>query len=111
VISNGKTPELFMGAAYRAGDKSGQGQGSLENVPHGNIHFWTGDQNQPNGEDMGNFYSAGRDPIFFAHHANVDRMWYVWKKLRGKHQDFTDPDWLNTEFLFYDENAQLVHIY
>nr|AWO14304.1 polyphenol oxidase [Eleocharis dulcis] len=111
VISNGKTAELFMGSTYRAGDKPNPGQGALENVPHGNVHFWTGDTvNQPNGEDMGNFYSAGRDPIFFAHHANVDRMWYVWKRLGGKHQDFTDSDWLNTSFYFYDENAQLVRV-
>ncbi|XP_078176021.1 polyphenol oxidase, chloroplastic-like [Carex rostrata] len=110
VLSNGKTPELYMGSAYRAGDQPNPGAGSLENTPHGNVHIWTGDRNQPNVEDMGTFYSAARDPIFFAHHANIDRMWYVWKKLGGKHRDFTDSDWLNTTFLFYDENAQLVRV-
>uniref|UniRef100_A0A6V7QYJ0 Tyrosinase copper-binding domain-containing protein n=1 Tax=Ananas comosus var. bracteatus TaxID=296719 RepID=A0A6V7QYJ0_ANACO len=59
---------------------------------------------------MGAFYSAGRDPIFFAHHGNIDRLWYLWRGLGSTHQDFTDPDWLNSTFLFYDENAQLVRV-
>ena len=65
---------------------------------------------QPNFENMGNFYSIARDPIFFLHHANVDRMWSVWKTLGGKRRDFTDPDWLDAGFLFYDENAQLIRV-
>ncbi|EFJ32200.1 hypothetical protein SELMODRAFT_230787 [Selaginella moellendorffii] len=60
---------------------------------------------KPNGEDLGNFYSAGKDPLFYSHHANVDRMWDVWRSL-GNH-DFTDADYLNTEFLFFDENQDL----
>ena len=84
--------------------------GSLENIPHGPVHVWCGDRTQPNIENMGNFYSAGRDPIFYSHHANVDRMWNIWKSLGGKRKDFTDPDFLNAGFLFYDENAQLVRV-
>ncbi|GMJ14354.1 hypothetical protein HRI_005104600 [Hibiscus trionum] len=103
--TNGK---LFLGEAYRKCDKPSPGAGSLERLPHNTIHNWCGDNTQPNGEDMGDFYSAARDPIFYAHHSNVDRMWSVWKTLGGKRRDFTDPDWLNTTFLFYDENADLV---
>lgn len=110
VVSTGKTAKLFMGTPYRSGDDPDPGAGALENTPHGQVHIWCGDRTQPNIEDMGNFYSAGRDPIFFAHHGNVDRMWSIWKTLGGKRKDFTDPDWLNTEFLFYDENAQLVRV-
>ncbi|KAK9150052.1 hypothetical protein Syun_008361 [Stephania yunnanensis] len=110
VVSNGKTAQLFLGTPYRAGGEPDPGAGSLENVPHGPVHTWTGDRNQPNGENMGNFYSAARDPIFFAHHTNVDRMWTIWSGLGGKRRDFTDPDWLNASFLFYDENAQLVRV-
>ncbi|KAF8411178.1 hypothetical protein HHK36_003721 [Tetracentron sinense] len=109
VVSN-KTAKLFLGEAYRAGDQPNPGAGSLENVPHGPVHLWTGDRNQPNKEDMGNFYSAGRDPIFYSHHSNVDRMWTLWKSLGGKRNDFTDSDWLDSGFLFYDENAQLVRV-
>ncbi|PKA53518.1 Polyphenol oxidase, chloroplastic [Apostasia shenzhenica] len=108
MITNGPTPELFLGETYRAGDQPDPGAGSVENVPHGTVHIWTGDSRQPNREDMGVFYSAARDPIFFAHHSNIDRLWEVWKTLGGK--NFTDSDWLNAGFYFYDENAKLVKV-
>ncbi|KAL3741867.1 hypothetical protein ACJRO7_017353 [Eucalyptus globulus] len=111
MVSNGKSAKLFFGSDYRAGDDADPGAGSLENIPHGPVHVWCGDNRQPNLEDMGNFYSAARDPIFFSHHSNVDRMWTVWKTLGGSRRtDFTDPDWLNAAFLFYDENAQAVRV-
>lgn len=78
--------------------------------PHGPVHIWTGLFDKPH-EDMGNFYTAGKDPIFFGHHANVDRMWMLWKAIGGKNRtEFTDPDLLNAGFVFYDENAQLVRV-
>ncbi|KAL2931925.1 (+)-larreatricin hydroxylase chloroplastic [Bienertia sinuspersici] len=61
------------GDPYRAGDAPSPGPGSLESQPHAPIHNWVGNPNNPLKEDMGNFYSAGRDPIFYAHHANCDR--------------------------------------
>ena len=110
VVSNGKTPTLFLGNPYRAGDEPDPGFGSVENVPHGPVHLWTGDINQPNIENMGTFYSAARDPIFYSHHSNIDRMWSIWKTLGGKRRDFTDSDWLESAFLFYDENKNLVRV-
>ncbi|PNX87454.1 polyphenol oxidase, partial [Trifolium pratense] len=110
MISNSKTPRQFLGSPYRGGDTPFKGAGSLENIPHTPIHIWTGDPRQAHGEDMGIFYAAGRDPLFYAHHANVDRMWSVWKTLGKKRKDFTDPDWLESEFLFYDENKNLVKV-
>jgi polyphenol oxidase len=111
MVSNSKTAQLFHGSSYRAGDDPDPGAGSLENTPHSNIHLWCGDPNQPNMEDMGNLYSSGRDPLFYAHHSNVDRMWTIWKTLGGNRKDFTDTDWLNANFIFYDENAQPVRVY
>ncbi|KAI9120335.1 hypothetical protein K1719_007368 [Acacia pycnantha] len=112
MVSNAKTPTLFLGSAYRAGDDPDPGAGSIENIPHGPVHLWTGDNTQPNYEDMGTFYSAARDPIFFCHHSNIDRMWSIWKTLGGnnKRRDISDPDWLNSGFLFYDENKNLVRV-
>ncbi|CAL1397916.1 unnamed protein product [Linum trigynum] len=111
MVSGAKKRTLFFGKPLKAGevlpgDRSGQG--SIERTPHGNIHIWAGDDTQPNHEDMGNFYSAGRDPLFYSHHANVDRMWDLWKTLGPRRTDFTDPDWLDAAFLFYDENCRLV---
>ncbi|PON96100.1 Polyphenol oxidase [Trema orientale] len=110
-LVNAKNPTLFFGGDLRAGEEPENSPGSVENIPHGPVHLWSGDENQTNFENMGNFYSAGRDPLFYCHHANVDRMWNIWKTLPGKkRKDITDPDWLNATFLFYDENAQLVRV-
>ncbi|KAA8540490.1 hypothetical protein F0562_024591 [Nyssa sinensis] len=110
MVSNAKNPSKFFGSAYRAGDAAEPGAGSIEHIPHTPVHIWTGDPDQTNNEDMGNFYSAGRDPVFYSHHSNVDRMWTVWKTLGKKNQDLTDPDWLDSSFLFYDEKKQLVRV-
>ncbi|CAL4980258.1 unnamed protein product [Urochloa decumbens] len=51
------------------------------------------------------------DPVFFAHHGNVDRMWNIWKTcLPTPNTDLTCPDWLDASFLFYDEEARLVRV-
>eukprot|EP00258_Populus_trichocarpa_P014840 XP_006370115.2 polyphenol oxidase, chloroplastic [Populus trichocarpa] len=111
MVSGATKPTLFFGKPYRAGDDPSPGMGTIETTPHTQIHYWTGDPNQTNGENMGNFYSAGRDPIFYCHHSNVDRMWDLWKKIPGgKRKDIEDPDWLNSEFLFWDENKELVRV-
>ncbi|CAI0468558.1 unnamed protein product [Linum tenue] len=116
MVSGAKKRTLFFGMPLKAGEtplKAGDaaantGQGSIERSPHMNIHIWTGDPKQAHTEDMGNFYSAGRDPIFYCHHANVDRMWDLWKTLGPRRTDFTDPDWLEAAFVFYDEDKNLV---
>uniref|UniRef100_A0A0D9W9R3 Tyrosinase copper-binding domain-containing protein n=1 Tax=Leersia perrieri TaxID=77586 RepID=A0A0D9W9R3_9ORYZ len=111
MISGARKAELFIGQPYRAGDEPDPGAGSIELVPHNPVHQWTGDPRQPNGEDMGIFYSAARDPVFFAHHGNVDRMWQIRRALLFPGAtDIPDPDWLDAEFLFYDEDARLVRV-
>ncbi|KAK6135568.1 hypothetical protein DH2020_030676 [Rehmannia glutinosa] len=111
MITNGTTPRLFMGQPVRAGDDITMkcGAGSIEIAPHNTMHTWTGDPREPNTENMGVFYSAARDPIFYPHHANIDRLWTIWvNKLHGK--VFTDPDWLETSFVFYNEDANPVRV-
>ncbi|KAI3959946.1 hypothetical protein MKX01_030237 [Papaver californicum] len=58
--------------------------------------------------NMGNFHTAARNTLFFAHHGYVDRMWDIYSKFRGQKVEFRDPDWLESSFIFYDENEQLV---
>ncbi|XP_021830796.1 polyphenol oxidase, chloroplastic-like [Prunus avium] len=109
MVSKATSHRLFYGEPYSAGDDANPGAGNIESIPHNNIHLWTGDPTQTNGEDMGAFYSAGRDPLFYAHHSNVDRMWSIYKsKLGGT--DIEKKDWLDTEFLFYDEKKNLVRV-
>ncbi|XP_055820805.1 catechol oxidase B, chloroplastic-like [Solanum dulcamara] len=104
MVTNAPCPSQFFGERYFLGVDP-KAQGTIENIPHTPVHIWTGDTpRQKHGEDMGNFYSAGLDPVFYCHHANVDRMWNEWKLIGGKRRDISDKDWLNSEFFFYDEN-------
>lgn len=62
--------------------------GALENI-HNLIHNYSGGHTPypvgPNNEfptgDMVDPGRTARDPIFWAHHANVDRLWAEWQKL------------------------------
>jgi tyrosinase len=61
--------------------------------PHNDIHLSVGGFDIPGqGEsgqiaeangDMGENNTAGMDPIFFFHHCNVDRMFWLWQKQNG----------------------------
>jgi hypothetical protein len=60
----------------RSRDIRGQAsQGLLEAMPHNSTHVWVGGNNG----DMASFMSP-RDPIFWMHHANVDRIWTSWMR-------------------------------
>ena len=71
--------------------------GDLERVPHGAIHVGVGGW-------MGAFETAGLDPLFWLHHANIDRLWEVWLNRGDQFQNPTDPSWgapSGTEFEFH----------
>ncbi|MBI3821883.1 MAG: tyrosinase family protein [Planctomycetes bacterium] len=46
---------------------------------HGHVHVTTGD-----GMNMGSVQYAARDPIFYLHHCNIDRLWASWNKAGRK---------------------------
>ncbi|XP_010921586.1 polyphenol oxidase, chloroplastic [Elaeis guineensis] len=102
--------ELFMGDPLRAGQEADttNGFGQLESI-HNAIHMWVGTPTSPH-TDMGDFSTAGRDCIFFSLHANVDRLWHIYRMFRGNKVEFTDTDWLDSTFIFYDENEQVVRV-
>ncbi|KAI3809643.1 hypothetical protein L1987_19239 [Smallanthus sonchifolius] len=115
LVRNGGDTLSFFGGEYVAGDapvaNGAKSVGSVEAGSHTAVHRWVGDPTQPNSEDMGNFYSAGYDPVFYCHHANVDRMWKLWKDLGiAGHVEPTSTDWLNASYVFYDENQDLVRV-
>lgn len=80
--------------------------GTLEDNPHGPVHIWTGDPTlQASRPDMGILSTAARDPIFFAHHANIDRIWDVWLNQGQGRSNPTDPNWGIMSFNFYNQTA------
>ncbi|KAH6800157.1 hypothetical protein C2S52_000621 [Perilla frutescens var. hirtella] len=100
----------FMGKSYVAGESPPPttNGGKSELGSHISVHKWVGVSSTTFHEDLGNFYSAGNDPLFYCHHANVDRMWTLWKILETSvPKNITDQDYLNSSFLFYDENKDL----
>jgi len=83
------------------GGDTGSG-GAVENQPHGFVHVHVGG-------DMGSFGSAGQDPIFYAHHCNVDRVWAHWRDALSRPQP--PPGYFgSTVWTFYDENKKWTSI-
>jgi tyrosinase len=63
---------------------------SLHNV----VHVWIGNRSG----DM-SLATSPNDPVFFLHHANVDRLWRAWQEQYGLNvysPDATEPDFLNS---------------
>ncbi|MEV0535559.1 tyrosinase family protein [Kitasatospora sp. NPDC050463] len=71
--------------------------GDLENAPHNQVHGGVGGW-------MGRVESSPRDPIFWLHHANLDRLWSGWLDKGNHNPDHTS--WLDHEFIFFDEGGQ-----
>jgi hypothetical protein len=65
---------------------------------HGRIHVLVG-----NSKGMGAVPYACRDPLFWVHHSNIDRMWISWNKTGGKNP--TTATWASKAFVFADANG------
>ncbi len=78
---------------------------AIDSGIHGKIHVLTGTS-----KGMGAVPYAGRDPLFFVHHANIDRMWASWNKNGGKNPTLgtTDTAWADKAFVFCDANGARV---
>lgn len=66
---------LSFGSGRARGLRDNSSHGLLESMPHNSTHVWVGG----NGGDMASFMSP-RDPIFWMHHNNVDRIWSAWMR-------------------------------
>jgi hypothetical protein len=75
---------------------------AIDSGIHGSIHVLTGTS-----KDMGSVPYAGQDPLFFVHHANIDRMWASWNKNGGKNPTLgtTETAWADRAFVFADANG------
>jgi tyrosinase len=58
--------------------------GQLQDI-HDGVHGWVGG-------DMGVVATSAFDPIFWAHHCMIDRIWYLWQLQNGT--DNIPPDYL-----------------
>jgi tyrosinase len=60
--------------------------GILEGLPHNNVHNNIGGVNHVPVSDLGYMQDnlSPTDPIFFLHHANMDRLWDVWTRKQQK---------------------------
>jgi len=88
--------------AFSHGEGGVDVSGGVEKTPHDNVH---GDL----GGWMGSFETAGLDPLFWLHHANIDRLWAVWAADPG-HAEPPDASWLDPTgsgfpYQFHDENG------
>jgi polyphenol oxidase len=89
ILNTANTFSLFFGGPNTAA--------ALWPGPHGYVHLFVG--NLATGTprpDMGVLETASRDPLFWAHHANIDRLWDVWITKYGTPSypsGFTSQSW------------------
>jgi polyphenol oxidase len=96
-------------ATFGGTAKSG---GACESNPHDPIHDDVGLHTSPY-HDMGHLGYAARDPIFYSHHANIDKIWSHWNGLSATssppaYRNPTDPGFLSQRWNFYDEHQRVV---
>jgi hypothetical protein len=97
--------ESFGGGLIPAPNHSANVPGELELQPHAPIHNAVGG----NTGWMSYFTCAARDPIFWLHHANIDRLWQVWlNKTGGRKNPIANGTWATQTFTFFDENKTAV---
>jgi tyrosinase len=73
----------------------GRQHGGIESHPHDDVHGLVGggERHDPPGL-MSSPITAGLDPIFWLHHANIDRLWEVWVRSATATGDPKDAQWL-----------------
>ena len=90
---------------------SGESGGLVEDFPHNLVHVDVGGQGGAVGFGlMSNPQTAAIDPIFWVHHANIDRLWEVWlNRDKTNNANPTDSNWLggptDRAFRLYDANG------
>jgi Common central domain of tyrosinase/Polyphenol oxidase middle domain len=75
----------------------------LEGNPHGSVHVAV------NG-NMGSVPTAARDPIFWLHHCNIDRLWDYWLNQGAGRADPSDAGFLDQQYSFADETGGVVAV-
>jgi Common central domain of tyrosinase/Polyphenol oxidase middle domain len=76
----------------------------LENTPHGAVHCATVTGGCPNGL-MGSVPVAALDPVFYAHHTNIDRLYECWLSVNPSQRLPNDAALLDRTFTFVDADG------
>lgn len=103
-------PQDNQGFAGGNSDNSPGTQGLIERIPHNMIHFAVGGSVGAVAGAMGSVQTAAFDPIFWVHHAMIDKLWADWMCLPGR-QWGTLPDdaWFDeTPWAFHDASGAVV---
>ena len=80
----------------------------LEQSPHNNVHCAVTTGGCPNGGLMGSVPAAALDPVFYAHHTNIDRLYECWLQGDEPGRLPSNPTQLNTVFTFVDADGSTV---
>jgi Common central domain of tyrosinase/Polyphenol oxidase middle domain len=73
----------------------------IERGIHGYVHCTVGPDCPV--AHMGDVPLAGNDPVFYTHHANIDRLWACWQKLHP----LPAGTWQDQQYSFVDETGTL----
>ena len=112
--------DVSFGGAWAArpvhSGTAAQNTGLLELTPHGQIHIMIGGRIEDasgsvHTAPMGDPRFAARDPIFWLHHCNIDRLWERWlDQGDGRENPWNDATWMDTAFSFFDETGHAVRM-
>jgi hypothetical protein len=91
-------PASFGGIA-KPNAEGWHGRSRTETIPHNAIHNYVGGEAADGAlGDMTELATAAADPVFYAHHGNLDRLWEVWRQDPARRA--TEPDFGDQRFLF-----------
>ncbi|WP_159992922.1 tyrosinase family protein [Roseomonas sp. 18066] len=103
------------GFAGGVSDDNSRTRGQIERSPHDLIHFAIGGwipgtlPGEGTGGLMSNVQTAAFDPIFWVHHANIDRLWTAWEAEAGRVWGQVPPsEWLSDPaWAFHDQDGSV----
>ena len=97
----------YGGAEFKDQNFNWRHNGAIETIPHAPVHNYVGTDYDPETKMpigpvgfMSDLLTASRDPIFWLHHCNIDRVWQMWLDLNPAHKNPGADEWLHSSFTF-----------
>jgi hypothetical protein len=105
--TSGLLPGVASSASAMTQTTFGTFSSRLENTPHGAVHCSLVTGSCPNGL-MGAVPASALDPIFYAHHTNIDRLYQCWLQTDEPNRLPNDPTHLDVRYSFIDGDGSVV---